>query len=93
MEVGKLSVLKLGPISGRFQDQLDLEDLLDTLARIRKLKGITQREMAETLGVGQPTVAAFENTTRGIRLSTLQRYVRALGLTMKITFEDVEETG
>ncbi len=48
------------------------------LAEIRKSVGLTQEELAETLGVSQPSVSKLENQD-DMQLSTLRRLVEALG--------------
>ena len=44
----------------------------------RKAKGLTQKVIARRMGVEQPAVSQFEKTTGDPRLSTLQRYARAV---------------
>jgi transcriptional regulator with XRE-family HTH domain len=48
------------------------------LAEIRQAVGMTQEELAETLGVKQPTLSRLESQ-HDMQVSTLQRLVRALG--------------
>lgn len=54
-------------------------DLRWALIEARKRAGYTQRELAEILGVSQPTVANFERQDNDPRLSTLRRYALAVG--------------
>lgn len=49
------------------------------LAELREKVQKTQVEMAEALGIKQPTVAGMEKTGRDIKLSTLKRYIEAAG--------------
>lgn len=49
------------------------------LARRRKAKGLSQRDMAARLGVTQQTVVTLENMFRG-RVETLRRYLKLLGI-------------
>ncbi|WP_052042317.1 helix-turn-helix domain-containing protein [Paracoccus sphaerophysae] len=49
------------------------------LARRRKGKGMSQRDMAVRLGVTHQTIVTMETTFRG-RVETLQRYLRVLGI-------------
>lgn len=44
----------------------------------RKDLGLTQTQVAERMGVKQPTVSGFETEESDPRLSTLQRYARAV---------------
>ncbi|WP_031521011.1 helix-turn-helix domain-containing protein [Siccibacter colletis] len=49
------------------------------LAMLRDRVRKTQMEMAQALGVKQPTIAGIEKAGRDLKLSTLKRYVEALG--------------
>lgn len=49
------------------------------LAGIREKAQKTQVELAQALGVTQPTVAGMEKAGRDLKLSTLKRYVEAAG--------------
>jgi hypothetical protein len=48
------------------------------LAEIRRLRHVTQVELARLLGLKQPTVSGVENA-EDLMLSTLRNYVEALG--------------
>jgi len=54
-------------------------DLLTNLVALRKKHGLTQAEVAERMGVSQPTVAAFERYDANPKLSTIRRYALAVG--------------
>jgi transcriptional regulator with XRE-family HTH domain len=60
------------------EDSLERYDLIDRLVQTRKSRGLTQKQVAERMGVGQSTVAGFENEGSDPRLSTVQRYARAV---------------
>jgi predicted transcriptional regulator len=49
------------------------------LSQLRDELNISQTELARTIGVSQPTLARMENPENDPRLSTLKRYVTALG--------------
>ena len=54
------------------------------LAELRKLEGITQTELAERLGIKQPTLSQLESQD-DMQISTLRRIVQALGGEVDIT--------
>jgi len=55
------------------------------LARLRKESGITQVQLAETLGYSQQQIASFESGRRRIPLSAIPPLLEALG----ISFEEL----
>lgn len=57
------------------------------LAELRERVQKTQTEMAQALGVKQPTVAGMEKPGRDIKLSTLKRYIEAAGGKLQLTIE------
>ncbi len=58
-----------------------VEDLriIVALNQLREELNISQTELAAAMGVKQPTVAKIEQPDNDPRLSTLKRYVTALG--------------
>jgi len=69
--------LELGKRRGR--------DLLSEmlLSEIRKMAGHSQQELADALGIKQPSLSKLENQS-DIQVSTLQRLVEALGGKLEI---------
>ena len=57
------------------------------LAEIRALVARTQVDVAQALGVKQPTVAGMERSGQDLRLSSLKRYIEALGGKVSIDIE------
>lgn len=57
------------------------------LAELRDRVRKTQNEMAQKLGVKQPTVAEMEKKGRDIKLSSLKRYVEAAGGKVQLDVE------
>ncbi|MBN6065248.1 XRE family transcriptional regulator [Aggregatibacter actinomycetemcomitans] len=49
------------------------------LHRIREELEISQQQMAEALNIKQPSVVALEKRGNDIRLSSVKRYVEAMG--------------
>jgi transcriptional regulator with XRE-family HTH domain len=54
----------------------DLGEML--LCEIRRLTGLTQQQVADSMGIKQPTLSALESQ-EDMQVSTLYRIVRALG--------------
>jgi len=59
----------------------DLSDML--LSEIRRLAGLTQEQLAVSLGVKQPTLSQLESQD-DMQISTLRRIVEALGGELEI---------
>ena len=53
------------------------------LAEIRKQTGLTQEELAESLGIKQPSLSKLESQT-DMQVSTLQRLIEALGGSLEL---------
>lgn len=71
-------------------------DALLHLADLRRSRGLTQAELASTLGVSQPNISKIERGAEGsgeVLLSTLAEYVEALGghLEVRATFPEHPE--
>ncbi|HEX6257424.1 MAG TPA: helix-turn-helix transcriptional regulator [Euzebyales bacterium] len=66
-------------------DQLrdDLGEVIDDLAVRRRAAGLSQTEVAARMGTSQSAVARLEAGRGDVRVSTLERYAQALGLTMR----------
>lgn len=60
--------------------QRAVRDVANDLAGWRKLRGLTQAQLAERAGLSRDTVTRFEKGDGGIALDSLMRLVRALGL-------------
>lgn len=62
----------------------------DSLTAMRKATGKTQAELAQVLGVTQHAVSQIERRT-DLYVSTLQRYVQALGYKLEVTLVTPEK--
>jgi transcriptional regulator with XRE-family HTH domain len=65
-------------------------DLLKTLVEMRKDVGLTQKQIARRMGVGQSTVSGFETEGSDPRLSTVQRYARAVEAECLVVVHNVQ---
>lgn len=61
-----------------FEDAQGRNRLLDSLVKLRRILRLTQKQVADRMGVRQPTVAGFEKESSDPKLSTVQRYARAV---------------
>jgi transcriptional regulator with XRE-family HTH domain len=66
------------------QNLTGLENIIDLLRRERKLKGITQQQLAERVGLQKSNVCRFERKTHSPSLSTIDLYMKALGVKLSI---------
>lgn len=57
------------------------------LAEIRRSVQKSQTQVAESMGVKQPTIASLEKTGKDVKLLSLKRYVEALGGRLRIDIE------
>lgn len=57
-----------------------LRDVADDIATWRKLRGLTQAQLADRSGVSRDTVSRLEGGDGGISLENLLRVLRALGI-------------
>jgi len=69
------------------EDAESLQRLLDCLTSIRRDRNISQSEVANRMGVRQPTVSGFEKASSDPKLSTLQRYARAVDARIRFVVE------
>jgi transcriptional regulator with XRE-family HTH domain len=61
------------------EDAEQRELLIDKVVRLRKESGMSQAEVARRMNTTQSSVSEFEKATVDPRISTLQKYVRAIG--------------
>ncbi|UMP02239.1 helix-turn-helix transcriptional regulator [Amycolatopsis sp. EV170708-02-1] len=63
--------------------------LLRRLVALRNEKKLTQKDIANTMGVTQPAVAALERADADPKLSTIRRYALAIGALIRHSVTDV----
>jgi transcriptional regulator with XRE-family HTH domain len=68
-----------------YEDAQERHRIIDTLLRLRRHQRLSQSAVAESMGVRQPTVSGFETEDSDPRLSTLQRYARAVGARLRLS--------
>ena len=68
-------------------------DLIAGLVRIRQSKGLSQKDVAERIGSDAASISRFENGERDPHLSTIRRYVMAIGASIAHNVEDDDNCG
>lgn len=61
--------------------------LLRRLVALRRVRSLSQRDVAERLGITQPAVAAFERHDADPKLSTIRRYAQVIGASIAHTVQ------
>ncbi len=77
-------VLEAEGAEGRVQAIEDELRLATGLTALREQAGVSQRELAERIGVSQPRIAAIERS-RNVTIEVLEHYVEALGATLEVS--------
>jgi transcriptional regulator with XRE-family HTH domain len=72
-------------------DKNFFKELGARIAQMRKERGLTQVQLAETLGISQQQMASFEVGRRKLPLSALAPLARALSVTLEELVEQVTE--
>jgi transcriptional regulator with XRE-family HTH domain len=67
-----------------YEDVQERHSIVDRLLALRRHHKLSQRTVAARMGVRQPTVSGFETEDSDPRLSTLQRYARAVGARLRL---------
>nr|WP_246405311.1 helix-turn-helix domain-containing protein [Nocardiopsis algeriensis] len=60
------------------QDVQEFVSLIDALVELRKQQGLTQSDVASAMGTTQSAVSEIESVANDPRISTVQRYARAV---------------
>lgn len=76
-----------------YEDAEAIDQLIDALVERRRSLGSTQTDVSAQMGVKQPTVSGFEKQDSDPRVSTLQRYARAIGARITFELEAKDERG
>ena len=72
----------------RFEAEFEVFRLCAILQELRKIKGLTQTQLAEKCGTTKTYISRIENDASDIRLSTLMRIFReGLGATLKLSID------
>ncbi|HDL6964099.1 TPA: helix-turn-helix domain-containing protein [Yersinia enterocolitica] len=66
-------------MQARVEERVEQASIRLALSQLRDELDMSQTELASAMGVQQPSIARIENADHDPRLSTLKRYVAALG--------------
>jgi transcriptional regulator with XRE-family HTH domain len=77
-------VLKAPGAARRVRETEDELRLAAGLTSLREKAGVSQRELAERIGVSQPRIAAIERS-RNVTIDVLEQYVGALGADLEVS--------
>ena len=65
-------------------------ELADKMIRARKKARLTQADVAERMGTTQSVVARIESGKRPPNFETLERYAKATGTTLRLSFAPIK---
>lgn len=71
------------------ETEMSILDSLTYLHAERLRRGITQKELADRIGMSQPQLAKIEKGTSLPSLKTMARYAAGLGLVIHLSFTPV----
>jgi transcriptional regulator with XRE-family HTH domain len=75
-----------------FQNAQALHSVGERVRTIRQKKGITQRELAQTLGVSQRVISYYENDSHNSSLVFIETVAKALGVPKKALVDNEKTT-
>lgn len=67
--------------------QADAEIFELRLAQLRQTVEVSQKDLAAALGISQPSVANLEKRGHEVKISSLKRYIEALGCKLSLDVE------
>lgn len=67
-------------------------DALVSLQTALDVRGITQKQLAEILGVGESRVSQVVNGDGNVKLTTFARYMRALGYSVTVDVKPIDSS-
>ena len=70
------------------RNQPPLHNMQMNLARIRELRGLTQRDLAEMIGMNAATIQRAEVGAPSAKLETYKKCAKALNITLSDIFSD-----
>lgn len=73
-------------------DDLEPEyDNINAMIKVRKEKGLTQKQLSELTGISQADISRIENGTRNPSLEMIKRLATGMGMRLKLEFIPVSK--
>ncbi len=73
-------------------DDLEPEyDIINAMIKVRKEKGLTQKQLSELTGISQSDISRIENGTRNPSLEMIKRLATGMGMRLKLEFIPVSK--
>lgn len=73
-------------------DDLEPEyDIINAMIKVRKEKGLTQKQLSELTGISQSDISRIENGTRNPSLEMIKRLATGIGMRLKLEFIPVSK--
>ena len=75
-------------------EEMDTEfELIASLIELRRRRGLSQKDLAQSIGTRQPAIARIESGRyRGMSVATLEKLARALKAKLVIRFEESDQS-
>ena len=73
-------------------DDLEPEyDIINAMIKVRKEKGLTQKQLSELTGISQADISRIENGTRNPSLEMIKRLATGMCMRLKLEFIPVSK--
>lgn len=73
-------------------DDLEPEyDIINAMIKVRKERGLTQKQLSELTGISQADISRIENCTRNPSLEMIKRLATGMGMRLKLEFIPVSK--
>lgn len=76
------------------KEYYDLEpeyDIINAMIKVRKERGLTQKQLSELTGISQSDISRIENGTRNPSLEMIKRLATGMGMRLKLEFIPVSK--
>lgn len=74
---------------GLWNDDDPFQQLTNALMNVRRMRNMTQKQMAEATGLTQPDISRLENGRANPSLKTIKNIAEGLGMRLRIELVDI----